>query len=117
MNLQEQYKRLFKSRTSSNDSKLLSEAKGFEDIVDVQKFIRVNDLKNRDEMEMFEDGEELVIPLKKSINGENDLYADVDVFDGGTSFRLDKDLVDALNNMGVDEDDFREEMEMLAFSF
>jgi hypothetical protein len=117
MNLQEQYKRLFKSRTSSNDSKLLSEAKGFEDIVDVQKFIRVNDLKNRDEMEMFEDGEELVIPLKKSINGENEFYADVDVFDGGTSFRLDKDLVDALNNMGVDEDDFREEMEMLAFSF
>jgi hypothetical protein len=111
MNLQEQYKRLFKSRTSSNDSKLLSEAKGFEDIVDVQKFIRVNDLKNRDEMEMFEDGEELVIPLKKSINGENEFYADVDVFDGGTSFRLDKDFVDALNSMGIDDIDFVREME------
>jgi hypothetical protein len=117
MNLQEQYKRLFKSRSSSNDSKLLSEAKGFEDIVDVQKFIRVNDLKNRGDYNKFENEEELVVPFKQSINGENEFYADVDVFDGGTSFRLDKDLVDALNNMGVDEDDFREEMEMLAFSF
>ena len=111
MNLQEQYKRLFKSRLSSNDSKLLSEAKGFADIVDVQKFIRVNDLKNRDDMQKFDDGEELMIPLKKSINGKNEFVADVEVFDGGTSFTLPNDFVDALNSMGIDEYDFASEME------
>jgi hypothetical protein len=113
MNLQENYKRLFKGRIRSNDSKLLSEAQGFADIVDVQEFIKVNDLNNRDEMQMFDNEEELIIPLKKGmeLNGKNEFIADVDVFDGGTSFLLPNDLVDALEELGIDEDDFKEEME------
>ena len=113
MNLSENYKRLFKGRIRSNDSKLLSEAQGFADIVDVQEFIKVNDLNNRDEMQMFSNEDEIVIPLKKGmeLNGKTEFTATADVFDGGTSFLLDDDLVDGLEELGIDEDDFRTEME------
>ena len=119
MNLQENYKRLFKGRIRSNDSKLLSEAMGFADIVDVQEFEKQNYLKDRYDdavkydSTMFDNEDEIVIPLKKGmeLNGKTEFTATADVFDGGTSFLLDDDLVDALEELGIDDDDFRQEME------
>ena len=62
---------------------------------------------------MFSNEDEIVIPLKKGmeINGKTEFYATADVFDGGTSFLLDDDLVDGLEELGIDEYDFRTEME------
>lgn len=119
MNLQENYKRLFKGRIRSNDSKLLSEAQGFADIVDVEEFQKQNYIKDRHDdavkydSTMFDNSEEIVIPLKKGmeINGKTEFTATADVFDGGTSFLLDDDLVDALEELGIDEYDFKTEME------
>ena len=87
----------------------------FDTIVDVPALLKVNDIDDRDDEQMFTDEEEIEIPLKKPLNGKNVYYAEADVFDGGTSFRLDQELVDALESANIDEYDFKESLEEALF--
>ena len=116
MNVEENYKRLFKGRIGSNDAKLISEDMSFEDLVDIDALQKGLPPAYSDE-QRYESNDEIIIPLKKGmeIDGKKQFSAFADVFDGGTSFLLDDDLIDALEDLDIDEYDFKSEMEEYLF--
>ena len=106
--LKEQYARLYKGRPSSNDAKLLKESKLLnEDVdpgeyIDVDKMRKLNRYDLRDSHDMYDDGEKIIVPLKKPIGGKTEFEAEVYKDTGFTSFSFtDKDM-DAFESVGID---------------
>ena len=109
--LKEQYARLFKGRVSSNDVKLIKESADFEQYIDVDKMRQINRHDDRDSQSMYEDGEEIIVPLKRPIGGKKELKSTVYKDDGFTSFSFEDEDIDVMNAVGIDEDDLSEFME------
>ena len=119
MNLGKKYKQLFEGKVRSNDAKLLKENAEAEidALIDWKEVQKANDHANRNEYNMYEDGEEIVIPLRKPwVSAENpegisELNAEVYKDSGFTSFSLFSSSVAALEAMGIDMDDFADWMQ------
>jgi hypothetical protein len=109
--LKEQYARLFKGRTSSNDAKLIKENADFEQYIDVDKMQQINRYDDRDDQNMYEDGEEIIVPLKRPIGGKKELTATVAKDGGFTSFSFEEADEDAIEAAGLDYYDLSEFME------
>ena len=105
--LKEQYARLFKGKPMSNDAKLIKENVDFERYIDVDKMRKINYAGE----EPYEDGEEIIVPLKRPISGKKELKSTVYKDDGFTSFTFEDEDIDAMNAVGIDEDDLSEFME------
>ena len=88
--LKEQYARLFKGRVSSNDAKLINEDVDPAEYIDVNKMQQINDVDKRGEINMYEDGEKITVPLKKPIDGKREFIATVYADDGYTSFTFEE---------------------------
>jgi hypothetical protein len=100
--LKEQYARLFKGRPSSNDAKLIKEDVDPEEYIDVNKMRQINDVDKRGEINMYEDGEEIKVPLKKPIDGKREFIATVYADDGYTSFTFEEEVEEAFESVGID---------------
>ena len=109
--LKEQYARLFKGKPMSNDTKLIKENTDFERYIDVNKMRQINRYDDRDDQSMYEDGEEIIVPLKRPIGGKKELKSTVYKDTGFTSFTFEDEDIDAMNAVGLDEDDLSEFME------
>ena len=109
--LKEQYARLFKGKPMSNDAKLIKENADFERYIDVDKMRKLNRYDDRDDQSMYEDQEEIIVPLKRPIGGKRELTATVYKDTGFTSFSLEEADEDAMEAVGLDYDEFSEFME------
>jgi len=122
MNLGKKYKQLFEGRISSNDSKLLKESYDddervlpFDELVDIDGLAKVNDIAGRNEQNMYEDEEEITIPLLTPLGDVEELMATVDKDAGMTSFSLFSSSIEALEAAGYDPDEFAEELKEYMF--
>ena len=109
--LKEQYARLFKGKPMSNDTKLIKENADFEQYIDVDKMQKLNRYDARDSQSMYEDGEEIIVPLKRPLGGKKELKAIVDKDAGFTNFSFEDEDIDAMEAVGLDEQDLSEFME------
>ena len=100
--LKEQYARLFKGRVSSNDAKLINEDVDPAEYIDVNKMQQINDVDKRGEINMYEDGEKITVPLKKPIDGKREFIATVYADDGYTSFTFEEEDEKAFESVGID---------------
>ena len=100
--LKEQYARLFKGRVSSNDAKLINEDVDPGEYIDVDKMRKLNRYDLRDDHDMYEDGEKIIVPLKKPIQGKKEFTATVYADDGYTSFTFEEKDEEAMESVGID---------------
>jgi len=117
MNLAKKYKQLFEGKLRSNDGRLLEDAYAderllpFDKLVDIDELYKVNDVEKRGEDEyMYEDGEEITIPLLTPLGNEKELMATADVDAGITLFSLFSSSIKALEDAGYDTAEFTEEL-------
>ena len=80
------------------------------DIRDKKKLRQINNVDSRGEMNMYEDGEEITIPLKKPIQGKKEFTATVDADAGFTSFSFETEDQEAMESVGIDIDDLSDFM-------
>jgi hypothetical protein len=109
--LKEQYARLFKGRPMSDDAKLINEDVDPGKYIDVNKMQQINRYDDRDDQSMYEDGEEITVPLKMPIGGKKEFIATVYKDDGFTSFSFEEKDEDAMDVVGLDSYDVGEWME------
>ena len=100
MNLAKKYKQLFEGKTRSNDSRLLKE--NIDQWIDWKELQKVNNHATRDENNMYDDGEEITVPLKKPIKGKREFIATVYADDGMTSFTFESEDEEAMESVGID---------------
>ena len=110
MDLRKKYKQLFEGKISSNDSKLLKESADIDQWIDWKKMRKINDVDKRGEINMYQDEEEIVVPLKKPINGKKEFIATVYADDGYTSFTFETEDEEAMESVGIDIDDLSDFM-------
>tara|TARA_R100001443_G_scaffold72568_2_gene80687 strand:+ start:125 stop:475 length:351 start_codon:yes stop_codon:yes gene_type:complete len=102
MNLAKKYKQLFEGKIRSNDSKLIKESVDIDDWIDWKKMRKINDVDRRGDYNLYEDGEEITVPLKKPINGKREFIATVSADDGYTSFTFEEEDEEAMESVGID---------------
>jgi|TARA_R100000084_G_C4578972_1_gene112864 hypothetical protein len=116
MNLGKKYKQLFEGKKRSNDSGLLEawnepEKSDFstrnntgkiDQFIDQKELQKVNNHATRDENNMYEDGEEITVPLKRPINGKREFIATVYKDGGMTSFTFEAEDEEAMEAAGID---------------
>tara|TARA_B100001778_G_C18434211_1_gene559275 strand:+ start:425 stop:775 length:351 start_codon:yes stop_codon:yes gene_type:complete len=102
MNLAKKYKQLFEGNIRSNDSKLIKESVDIDQWIDWKEMQKVNNHATRDENNMYEDGEEITVPLKKPIKGKREFIATVYADGGMTSFTFEEEDEEAMESVGID---------------
>ena len=117
MNLAKKYKQLFEGKVRSNDLKLLKEDASAEidKLIDYKEVQKANDYDGRDESSMYDQGEEIIIPLLTPLSGLKESTAEVYKDTGFTSFSLDSKSLKALEAAGIDKEDFDEWMTEVMF--
>ena len=102
MDLRKKYKQLFEGKISSNDSKLLKESADIDQWIDWKKMRKINDVDKRGDFDLYQDEEEIVVPLKKPINGKKEFIATVYADGGMTSFTFEEKDEEAMESVGID---------------
>ena len=99
-----------KTTSSSKGTVATSEQVDPEEYIDVNKMRQINNVDSRGEMNMYEDGEEITVPLKKPIQGKKEFTATVDADAGFTSFSFETEDQEAMESVGIDIDDLSDFM-------
>ena len=99
-----------KTTSSSKGTVATSEQVDPEQYIDVNKIRQINNVDSRDENNMYEDGEEITVPLKKPIQGKKEFTATVDADAGFTSFSFETEDQEAMESVGIDIDDLSDFM-------
>ena len=99
-----------KTTSSSKGTVATSEQVDPEQYIDVNKMRQINNVDSRGEMNMYEDGEEITVPLKKPIQGKKEFTATVDADAGFTSFSFETEDQEAMESVGIDIDDLSDFM-------
>jgi hypothetical protein len=102
MNLGKKYKQLFEGKIRSNDARLIKESVDINQWIDGKKMQKLNDYDNRNSSYMYEDEEEIIVPLKKPIKGKKEFIATVYKDGGMTSFSFEEEDNDAMEAVGID---------------
>ena len=102
MNLGKKYKQLFEGKIRSNDSKLIKESVDIDQWIDWKKMRQINDVDARGDYDLYQDEEEITVPLKKPINGKREFIATVYADDGYTSFTFEEKDEEAMESVGID---------------